>query len=179
MRKIRQREEPKQAAVLKLVATLTLIVALGGCAVSSIEKGKTDAAVRGVNYTNDYVDFTLMSTSGINLGTGGSVEPFPKGGAGGSVCCAMVPGVGQTVRIEFRIGGFGDAAGQYKTYSRDVVVTGTMPSPKDELQSYLIVRFFPAHEVEAELIPSTEFEPKNPRVDKLFSGKRIMRQIGE
>jgi hypothetical protein len=141
--------------------------------------GKTDASVSGANYTNDYVDFTLMSPSGKNLGTGGSVEPFSKGGAGGSVCCAMVPGVGQTVRVEFRVGGFDDAADQYKTYNRDVVVTGTMPSPKDELQSYLIVRFFPTHQVEAELIPSTAFEPNNPRVDKLFSGKRMMRQIGE
>jgi hypothetical protein len=33
--------------------------------------------------------------------------------------------------------------------------------------------------VEAELFPSENLDPKNPRVDKLFSGQRVMRHMGE
>jgi hypothetical protein len=52
--------------------------------------------------------------------------------------------------------------------------------PKDSSRhSYLIVRFFPDHEVEVELVPGDEISPRNPRVDALFSGKRMMRHKGE
>lgn len=162
-----------------LLMSITLLVS--ACATSSMRSGEANVTVMGTNYTEDYIEFTLMSPSGKNLGTGGSVEPFSKGGTGGGVCCAMVPGVGQTVRVELRVGGFNDAADQYKTYSRDVVVKGTMPKPEYKLQSVLIVRFFPNHEVEAELLPGDgDFGPANSRMDRLFfAGPRVMRHKGE
>jgi hypothetical protein len=165
--------------LLRLIAFFLLSFGLGACAESSIAQGGANVTVMGANYTSDHIDFTLMSPSGKNLGIGENVKPFSKGGSGGWSCCSMVPGVGQTVRVESKVGGFNDAADQYKTYKRDVVVTGSMPSTKDELHGYLIVRFFPGNQVEVELIPSADFAPQNPHVDKLFSGNRVIRKIGE
>lgn len=90
----------------------------------------------------------------------------------------MVPTVGQTMRVELRVSGFNDAADQYKTYNRDVVVKGYPPTGSDH-HGYLVLRVFQNHEVEAELFPYADFGPKNPRVDKLFSGHRVMRRMGE
>ncbi|MEX3707214.1 hypothetical protein AB3X92_42120, partial [Paraburkholderia sp. BR14317] len=105
---------------------------------------------------------------------------FSRGGKGGRECCALIPGVGQTIRVVWRVGGRQETRSEWKTYSRDVVVTGAMPTKKDSY-NILMVRFFLDHDVEAELIPDRG-EPggsASPRVDKLFSGQRVMRHIGE
>lgn len=164
--------------IVRVIAALAVSVVLGGCAASSIGRGKTDAGVMVANYTNDYVEVSLLSPSGRKIGIGEDAKPFSEGGTGGRSCCAMVPTVGQTMRVELRVGGFNDAADQYKTYNRDVVVKGSPPTDSDH-HSYLILRVFQNHEVEAELFPYSNFEPTNPRVDKLFSGHRVMRQVGE
>src|SRR5271163_1981317 len=95
--------------IARVIAALAVSVALGACATaSSIGRDKIDAAVIGVNYTSDYIDFTLMSPLGENLDTGGDAKPFSEGGTGGTECCARLPGVGQTVHVELRVGGFND-----------------------------------------------------------------------
>ncbi len=157
-----------------------VLVSAGKDVSVDVGQDKTDATVMGVNYTNDYIHFRLISPSGESFGIGGDAKPFSKGGTGGWSCCAMVPSVGQTVRVELSVGGFNDAADQHKTYSRDVVVVGTMPKPEYKLQSYLIVRFFPRHEVEAEFIAGDDpLGMRNPRVDQLLLGQRVMRHLGE
>ncbi|RDK03244.1 hypothetical protein DLM46_09890 [Paraburkholderia lacunae] len=167
---------------MKKITILLVSIALmvSACAASSLGQGIADASVMGANYTNDYINFTLMSPSGKNLGMGGDAKPFSDGGAGGTACCALLPGVGQTVRVEFRVGGFNDAADQYKTYIRDVVVKGVTSNDPDSM-NYLIVRFFPDHNVEAEFITESlkSGAPVSPRVDELFYGRRVMRHLGE
>lgn len=166
--------------LFKLFAVFTVSLIVTACARLPRTSEVVNVSVMGVNYSADYIDFVLMSPSGVNLGTGGTVDPFSKGGSGGSVCCALVPGVGQTIRIDLRIGGFNDTADQYQKYSRNVLVKGTMPSPNYLLQSFLIVRFFPNLVVEAELIPGDDTRGmRNPRVDQLLIGRRVTRRPGE
>ena len=159
----------------------TMLGMLSGCVVGQ-PRGDVLATAWSTNYTEDYIhDFELQTPSGGRLLLGGiQVKEFSKGGTGSSECCSSIQGVGQMIKVVWRISRHNDDEAQWKTYSRDVIVTGTMPSPKDKLQSYLIVRFFPNHEVEAELVPGDgDFGPENPRVDKLFSGRRVMRTMGE
>ena len=104
---------------------------------------------------------------------------FSKGGTGGRECCALIPGVGRTIKVVWRIGGRRDDESRWKTYSKDVTVTGTV-SRNTSRHSYLIVRFFPNHEVEAEFVPGDDPRgAQNPRVDRLFLGQRVMRYMGE
>ena len=166
--------------IMRLMSIVASSFALGSCAASSMVQGEANVTVVGANYTNDYIDFALMSASGNNLGIGESAKPFSMGGSGGWSCCAVVPGVGQPLRVKSKVGAFNDAADQFKTYEQQVVVAGSMPSPKEKLQSYLSVRFIPNHEVEAELFASDDSGPENPRVDRLFSvGPRVIRHKGE
>jgi hypothetical protein len=154
---------------------------LSGCAVGQ-PGGYVDASAWSTNYTEDYIqDFSIQTTDGKRVGLGGAqIQEFSRGGKGGRECCSLIPGVGQTIKVVWRIGGRQDDKSQWKTYSRDVVVIGTMPrNTKDH--SVLMVRFFPKHEVEAEIFPGDgDFGPSNPRMDKLFFvGPRVMRQMGE
>ena len=139
-----------------------------------------DASAWSANYTEDYIqDFWIQTADGKTTGVGGvSVSEFSRGGTSGRICCSLMPGVGQTIKVVWRVGGHQEDESTWKTYSRDVEVKGAMPT-QPQSHSYLIVRFFPDHEVEAELFPSADLRPENPRVDKLFSGQRVMRHIGE
>ncbi|CAB3721171.1 hypothetical protein LMG22037_04779 [Paraburkholderia phenoliruptrix] len=139
-----------------------------------------DASAWSANYTEDYIqDFWIQTADGKNTGLSGvQVKEFSAGGTGGSECCSLIPGVGQTIKVVWRVGGHQEDESTWKTYSRDVEVKGAMPT-QPQSHSYLIVRFFPDHEVEVELFPSADLRPENPRVDKLFSGQRVMRHIGE
>jgi hypothetical protein len=164
----------------KLIASLILFVLLlSGCAVGQPQH-YVDATAWSANYTEDYVrDFRIQTASGKDTGLEGiQVKEFSRGGTGGSECCSLIPGVGQTIKVVWRIGGFNDDESQWKTYTNDVIAKGAMPV-ESQTHSYLVVRFFPNHQVEAELFPSADLDPKNPRVDKLFSGQRVMRHIGE
>ena len=139
-----------------------------------------DASAWSANYTEDYIqDFWIQTADGKTTGVGGvSVSEFSRGGTSGRICCSLMPGVGQTIKVVWRVGGHQEDESTWKTYSRDVEVKGAMPT-QPQSHSYLIVRFFPGHEVEAELFPSADLRPENPRVDKLYSGQRVMRHIGE
>lgn len=166
----------------RITILLVLITLLLGACASAQTRGYVDAMAWSANYTEDYIrEFHIQTSDGKDTGLEGiQVSEFSKGGTGGRECCSLIPGVGQTVRIVWTVANTDDRM-QWKMFSRDVVVMGIMPSPKDERQSYLIVRFFPNHEVEAELFPGDDdFGPKNPRVDRLFSvGPRVMRHKGE
>ncbi|MGO4765878.1 DUF3304 domain-containing protein [Cupriavidus sp. 2KB_3] len=161
-----------------LVMTMAM---LGGCAV---DRANRDVRVSAwsANYTEDYIyDFEIRRSSGTDTGVGGiQVLEFSRGGTGGCECCAQMPGVGQAIKVVWRVGGRQDEKSAWKTYSRDVVVKGAMPTRKDAY-NILMVRFFPGHEVEAEVIPDRGVRDggASPRVDKLFSGQRVMRHKGE
>jgi hypothetical protein len=169
---------------VKRITILLLSIAflLSACAAAQT-RGYVDATAWSANYTEDYIrQFHILTATGDDTGLEGiQVSEFSKGGKGGQQCCSRIPGVGQTVRIVWTVANT-DEKLQWKTFSQDVAVTGTMPKyPNEEPHSVLIVRFFPNHEVEAELLPGDGiFGPKNPRVDKLFFvGPRVMRHKGE
>ncbi|MEX3689229.1 DUF3304 domain-containing protein [Paraburkholderia sp. BR14263] len=153
---------------------------LAACS-TGLRNGYIDASAWSANYTEDYIqDFWVQTADGKDTGMGGvQVAEFSRGGKGGRECCSLIPGVGQTIRVVWRVGGHQDDESRWKTYSRDVVVKGGV-SANPNRHSYLIVRFFPHDEIEAELVPGDDPRgAQNPRVDRLFSGERVMRHMGE
>ncbi|SDB98910.1 Protein of unknown function [Cupriavidus sp. YR651] len=167
--------------VVRMITGLALVLVLGGC-VTGQQRGWVTASVRGANYTEDYIyDVSIQTTDGKRVGLGiARVNEFSRGGTSGSECCAFIPAVGQTIKVVWQVGGRQQDKSQWRTYSRDVVVTGAMPKKKDAY-NILIVRFFQEHQLEAELIPDRGEAggTASPRVDKLYSGQRAMRQKGE
>ncbi|MFK0380208.1 DUF3304 domain-containing protein [Pandoraea sp. NPDC090278] len=164
-----------------LLLFLPVLLFIAGCANGGIGKpGYVDVSAWSANYTEDYIqDFEIQTVDGQQTGVGGvQVKEFSKGGTGGRECCALMPGVGKTIKVVWRVGDGNAPKSLWKTYSQDVVVAGTMPTATRE-HSYLVVRFFPGHKAEAELFPSELLDPNNPRVDRLFSGSRVMRRMGE
>ena len=167
--------------VKKALAVIALLVMAAGC--SAIGKqGYVDASARTANYTEMYVDYTFYDTKGRNLGLGGTANPFSKGGTGGSSCCAMLPGPGQTIRVSWDEEPPGHGDSKTFHYTRDVVVTGSPPRQGDSY-NYVITRFFPKQQMEIELVAVPEESlgkgPPSPRLDQLFYGRRVMRNIGE
>ncbi|WP_227460977.1 DUF3304 domain-containing protein [Cupriavidus pauculus] len=164
---------------IKAIAVALLLATLGGCAIGQ-PRGWVEAAAWAANYTEDFIyDFSVLTVDGKRTGvTGALVQEFSRGGTTGRECCGLMPGVGQTVKVVWRVGGRREDESQWRSYSRDVLVSGTMPK-ETKTHSYVLVRFFPRHEVELELVPSVDLDPRNPRVDKLFSGQRVMRNKGE
>jgi len=164
-----------------MVRTLVVILlgVLAGCTVGQ-RSGNIDATAWSTNYTEDYIyDFRILTADGKATGLSGfQVKEFSKGGTGKRMCCALIPGVGQTIKVVWRIGGRQEDESQWKTYSRDVVVIGAT-SNDPHTRNFLIVRFFPNRDVEAEFVfESTELDGKaSPRVDQLFYGRRVMRQL--
>lgn len=164
----------------KAVAVLVLMM-VAGCSAWS-QQGYVDASARTANYTEMYVDYTFYDTEGHNLGLGGSANPFSKGGTGGSSCCAMLPGPGQTVRVVWDEETPGRNEEKTFHYSRDVVVIGSAPLHGDPY-NYVITRFFPKQQIEVELVSvpaeSLGQGSPSPRLDQLFFGRSVMRHAGE
>lgn len=155
--------------------------ALASCALRQ-PNGYVDATAWSANYTEDYIpEFKLETKDGKDLLLlGVQVAEFSKGGKGGGECCSPIPGVGQTIKVVWYVGDRQDDRDKWKSYSRDVVVKGVMPKiTKDH--SVLVMRFFPQHQVEAELFAGDGvFGPENPRMDKIFFvGPRAMRKMRE
>lgn len=165
----------------KSAAVLALLVTTAGCSAWS-QQGYVDARARTANYTEMYVDYTFYDTKGRNLGLGGSAKPFSKGGTGGRSCCAMLPGPGQTVRLDWDEKTPDFDKNKQRHYTRDVVVIGPPPLPGDSY-NYVITRFFPKQQVEVELVSvptqSLGQGSPSPRLDQLFYGRRVMRHMGE
>ncbi len=163
------------------VFTAIMLSMLAACATGQ-RMHYVDASAWSANYTEDYIqDFWIQTADGKDTGLAGiQVQEFSRGGKGGRQCCSLIPGVGQTIKVVWRVGGHQEDESTWKTYSRDVVVLGKMPRNTQD-HSVLMMRFFPNHEVEAEIFPGDgDFGPSNPRMDKLFFvGPRVMRHIGE
>jgi hypothetical protein len=167
--------------IARIITGLALALILGGCATGQ-PRDWVNASAWSANYTEDYIyDFWIQTVDGKRTGLEGiQVKEFSKGGTGKVECCSLIPGVGQTIKVVWRIGGRRERESQWRTYSRDITVTGAMPSNTYE-HSVLLVRFFPGHDIEAELLPGDgEFGPSNIRIDRLFfAGPRITRRKGE
>ena len=167
--------------IINAIALAMSLAVLGGCAIGQ-PRGWVEASAWAANYTEDLIyDFSVLTVDGKRTGvTGALVQEFSRGGTTGRECCGLMPGVGQTVKVVWRVGGRREEEALWRTYSRDVVVMGAMPKKKDAY-NILLVRFFSEHEVEAELIPDRGEAGglPSPRVDKLFSGQRVMRKKGE
>jgi hypothetical protein len=99
---------------------------------------------RGANYTEDFIyDFWIYAEDGRDTGVGSVLlNEFSKGGTTGNICCGLMPGVGQTVKVVWRVGGRREEESQWRTYRRDVSVMGAMP--KEDAYNILLVRFFRA-----------------------------------
>jgi hypothetical protein len=167
----------------RITILLILTTFISAACAAAPTRGYVDATAWSTNYTEDYIrQFHILTDTGDDTGLEGiQVSEFSKGGKGGHECCSLIPGVGKKIRVVWTVANTDDET-QWNTFSRDVVVTGTMPKyPQQEPHSVLIVRFFPDHEVEAELLPGDGiFGSKNPRIDKLFFvGPRVMRHKGE
>ncbi|MEX3926989.1 DUF3304 domain-containing protein [Paraburkholderia sp. BR10936] len=160
---------------------IVLLSTMTGCAVVQ-PSGYVDASAWGANYTEDYIhEFWIQTASGKDTGVGGvQLAEFSRGGKSGSICCSLMPGVGQSIKVVWRVGGRQETRSEWKTYSKDVAVAGATSSAPDAM-NFLIVRFFPGHNIEAEFVSeSAEYDGKpSPRVDQLFYGRRVMRQMGE
>ncbi|WP_017775379.1 DUF3304 domain-containing protein [Paraburkholderia kururiensis] len=155
--------------------------ALTACATGQ-PSGYVDTTAWSANYTEDYIpEFWIQTAEGKDTGLAGvQVQEFSRGGKGGHECCSSIPGVGKAIKVVWRVGGHQDDKSMWKTYSRNVVVTGVTSTDRDAM-NFLIVRFFPNHNVEAEFVfESARPDGKpSPRVDKLFYGQRVMRHMGE
>lgn len=166
---------------MKAAITLLLVVMVGGCTTGQ-PRGWVVASAWGANYTEDFIfDFWIQTSGGTPTEVGGiQLAEFSRRGTTGSICCGLMPGVGQTVKVVWRTGGRHESESKWQTHSRDVVVAGEV-SRSASRHSYLIVRFFPHREVEAEFIPGDDPRgARHPRVDKLFfAGPRVMRHKGE
>lgn len=169
----------------RIAFLLFCIAVLGtsyGCA-SMHARGYVSAPAWAANYTEEYVqDFWILTESGERTGSGGiQVYEFSRGGtSGGHMGYALIPGVGQTIKVVWRVGGHNDAEETWRRFSRDVVVKGATSNARNA-GNFLIVRFFPQHQVEAEFVWES-IEPygePSPRVDRLFYGDRVMRQPGD
>lgn len=167
--------------LMKAAAMLLLVVMLGGCAIGKT-RGWVEASAWGANYTEDYIfDFRIQTAEGNRTGViGVGLSEFSRGGKAGKICCGLMPGVGQTIKVTWRTGGRQEEESQWRIHSRDIIVRGAMPKCTRE-HSVVVVRFFPGYEIEAELLPGDgNFGPSNPRMDRIFfAGPRIMRQKGE
>jgi hypothetical protein len=157
------------------------LIALGGCATTGPRNSVLTSAY-SVNYTEDYIpSFFIETVDGKSTGAEGiQVKPFSEGGIGGSECCSYVPDVGQTIRVVWHVGGHNDPRSTWRTFSKEVRTTGRTSSDPDTF-TFLIVRFFPDHQIEAEYVaqPTKFGSPLETRTDLVFTGQRVMRHIGE
>lgn len=166
----------------KAVAVLALLVMMSGCATGANRGSVRDVGIRATNYTENYItDFSIGMGKNKNLRFAGtSVKKFSKGGTGGGVCCFSSAGPGEEIRVEWFTGQLHDEESQWTRHSATTHAIGSAPDDPESSVT-LIVRFFPGEQVEAEYVVQ-EQKPdsvRNPRFDALFTGRRIMRHIGE
>jgi hypothetical protein len=175
------REKEGMTRLKKIMAAAALMVMLGGCSAWA-QQGYVQVSELSANYTETYINYGFYDTKGRNLGLGGSANPFSKNGQGGGTCCALLPGPGQTVRVEWDEEPPNRSESKAVHYTRDVEVIGSPPLSSDSY-NYVITRFFSDHKLEVELIS----EPKedlgkgtpSPRLDRIFLGEHVMRHMGE
>lgn len=161
----------------KAAAVFALLVIASGCSALG-QQEYVEVRDVSANYTEMYIDYKFYDTKGRNLGLGGSANPFSKNGQGGGTCCALLPSPGRTVRVVWDEETPGRNERKTLHYSRDVVVVGSPPLPGDAY-NYVITRFFPKQQVEVEFVSESIGGGRSPRLDQLFYGRSVMRQMGE
>jgi hypothetical protein len=168
--------------IKRISAVFAMLTALCGCATGAPRGYVPDIDIHAANYTEDYIhNFHLETMAGTDLFAGGSkIKQFSKGGTGGVECCAAIPGVGQDIKVVWQTGGYNDPESTWATHTSIAKIKGATSDDPDT-DTYLILRFFPNEQVEAEYIAqSVKFgSPRNSRADLLFTGQRVMRHIGE
>ncbi len=166
----------------QIVAVFAMLTALCGCAAGVPRGYVPDIRIHAANYTEDYIhEFHVETANGTDLGNGGAqVKQFSEGGASLGWGCTALPSVGQTIKVVWQTGGYNDPESAWITHAASTKTKGTTSGDPDT-DTYLIVRFFPNDQVEAEYIAqSVKFgSSRDPRVDLLFTGQRVMRHIGE
>ncbi len=163
-------------------AVCAMLIAMCGCTTGAPPKYVSEIGIHAANYTEDYIhEFHLETKNRTNLSAGGSgIKQFSKGGTGGVECCSSIPGVGQTIKVVWQTGGYNDPESTWTTHTASTRTKGTTSDDPDT-NTYLIIRFFPNDQVEAEYIAqSVKFGSlRDPRVDLLFTGQRVTRHVGE
>ncbi|MGY6151504.1 DUF3304 domain-containing protein [Paraburkholderia graminis] len=166
----------------KTVAAAALLVVMCGCATGEYRGSVRDAGLEAANYTENYItDFSIGMGKNKNLRFAGTeVKQFSKGGTGGGVCCFSGAGPGEEVMVEWRTGKRDDPESQWARHSTVTRAIGSAPDDPHSNVTF-IVRFFPGDRVEGEYVVQ-ELKPDstlNPRFDALFSGRLVMRHVGE
>ncbi|WP_198021437.1 DUF3304 domain-containing protein [Burkholderia sp. WSM2232] len=169
------------AAVRKAAKAFALLMIISGCAARD-RAGHHDVGVSAANYTENFItDFYLSSSeSGSGRFAGTSIKEFSRGGTGGGVCCFSLAKPGHAVRIEWYTGQRNDRESRWVRHSAVVQATGATSDDPDS-NITLIVRFFPEDKVEVEYVAQEEkpASSRNPRFDSIFTGRRVMRHVGE
>ena len=168
--------------VKKVLAAIALLAVVSGCAAIEYRGPVPDVGVRAANYTENYItDFYLSAPdSGNGRLAGTSIKEFSRGGTGGGVCCFSLAKPGQNIQVEWYTGRRNDPESSWTRHSAVTRAKGAMSDDPNSNIS-IIVRFFPNDKVEAEYVVQEEKpdSPRNPRLDALFTGQRVMRNIGE
>ena len=158
---------------------ITLMFFLSGCSTARLHHYVL-AATYSANYSEDRIDgYSILTGDGRETGLGGSsVQKFSEGGVSGTECCSLIPGVGKNIRVVWNVQNPNDNT-KSETYSKDVVVLGKLLRRGDSA-NYLLVRFFPGHQVEVEMLRYNDLtDCPDPRTDQLFYGNHVMRHLGE
>ena len=163
---------------MSLIA-VALALTLNGCSTARLHHYVL-AATYSANYSEDRIDdYSILTADGKDTGLGGSqTDKFSEGGMSGEVCCFPIPGVGKTIRVVWNVQDPNDTS-KDTTYSKSVVVLGK-PRRQDDSSNYLLVRFFPDHQIEAEMFSYSDSAVRpDPRADQLFYGNHVMRHLGD
>ena len=171
-------KQPIQIKAIALIA-LAFALTLNGCSTARLHHYVL-AATYSSNYSEDYIhDYSILTVDGKETGLGSiQVDKFSEGGTGSEECCSLIPGVGKTIRVVWRVQYSNDNS-KDKTFSKDVVILGRLPV-KTNSDNHLLVRFFPNHQIEAEMLSvSNSTHQPDPRTDQLFYGIHVMRHFGE
>jgi hypothetical protein len=175
-------EKQVMTQLKKTVTAIAFLVTISGCAELEYRGHIPDAGVRAANYTENYItDFYLSAPeSGNGRLAGTPVKEFSRGGTGGGVCCVSFAKPGQNVQVDWYTGERNDPESRWTRHS---VITRAKGIASDDSNSNvsIVVRFFPNDKVEAEYVVQEEKpdSPRNPRFDAIFTGQRVMREIGE
>ncbi|WP_343655974.1 DUF3304 domain-containing protein [Paraburkholderia caribensis] len=162
------------------LAIFTAATPLLGCASLSQIGYVPEVAVVTANYTDKYVYYSLADGDDRPLNIGGSAHPFANGGTGGTDCCRAMPNAGQKITVRWQEGTKDINADKTPLLHKTVTVRGSSPRSGDRF-NYMIVRFFSGQQVEVEILsePNGPRATRDPRLDKIFYGQRVMRQIGD
>lgn len=165
------------------LAVSVLLTLLSGCVTGASPGSMEYMDIRPANYSEEYIhEIQFETEDGKHLALSTfNIKPFSQGGLGSSACCATLPGVGKRLRVLWMTGGdYYTPKSQWIGHSATARIKGVTSNDSDSNTS-LILRFFQNNQIEAEYVPQSlkAGSPRNSRRDLLFTGQRVMRQVGE